>query len=65
MEHLIDVWRECVRRFPRKAGVVAQGKPHTYASLEERVRSLAGALSARYGVKRGERVIVRMRNSPY
>ncbi|MHC4199598.1 MAG: class I adenylate-forming enzyme family protein [Planctomycetota bacterium] len=63
MEHLIDVWRECVERFPRKTGVIAEGKPHDYASLEERVSSLAGALSARFGVKRGERVIVRMKNS--
>ena len=63
MEHLLDVWKECVLGFPRKAGVIAEGEPHGYAELDLRVRSLAGVLARRFGVKKGERVIVRMRNS--
>lgn len=72
-ENLVDVWEECARRFPRKAGVTVAGARDegesrgcsslSYAELDKRVRSLAGALARRFGVKKGERVIIEMRNS--
>ena len=63
LESLVDVWDECVRRFPRKTAVIAGGEGHSYAELDRRVRSLAGALAGRYKVKKGDRVGIMMRNS--
>lgn len=63
LESLVDVWDECVRRFPKKAAVFAGGERHSYAELDRRVRSLAGVLVGRFGVGKGDRVGIMMRNS--
>ncbi len=61
---LVDVWNECVRRFPRRVGVRAAGSVWSYAELGARAGSLAGALVERFGVKKGDRVGIYMENSP-
>ncbi len=63
LESLVDVWGECVRRFPRKTAVIAGGEAHSYADLDRRVNSLAGVLAGRFGVGKGDRVGIMMRNS--
>ncbi|MHC4252292.1 MAG: class I adenylate-forming enzyme family protein [Planctomycetota bacterium] len=63
LESLVDVWDECVRRFPKKTAVIAGGEGHSYADLDRRVRSLAGVLAGRFGVGKGDRIGIMMRNS--
>ncbi len=69
LESLVDIWDECVGRFPRKTAVVAGGtggtggEGHSYADLDRRVQALAGVLAGRFGVRKGDRVGIMMRNS--
>jgi acyl-CoA synthetase (AMP-forming)/AMP-acid ligase II len=64
VRNLVDVWSECVRRFPRKAAVRAPGVELAYAQVDGRARALAAALASRFGVRPGDRVAVLMQNRP-
>jgi fatty-acyl-CoA synthase len=52
------------RRFPDKAAVIYYGTTLTYAAFKRDVDALAGFLQQRAGVKRGDRVLLFMQNSP-
>jgi long-chain acyl-CoA synthetase len=60
---LADVWRECVRRFPRKTAVSSGGALLSYEQVDSAASSLAAALSGQFGVKPGDRVCIYMQNS--
>lgn len=64
LRHLVDIWRECVRRFPSKTAVIADDATRSYQWLEARIGALAGGLAEHYGIGKGERVVLLMRNSP-
>jgi fatty-acyl-CoA synthase len=51
-------------RFPEKAAVVYYGTPLSYRAFKQDVDALAGFLQQRAGVKRGDRVLLFMQNSP-
>src|SRR3954462_6414593 len=51
-------------RFPDKAAVQYYGTPLTYRKLKDEADVLAGFLQQRAGVKRGERILLFMQNSP-
>ena len=51
-------------RFPDKAAVFYYGTPLTYRQFKRDVDALAGFLQRRAGVKRGDRVLLFMQNSP-
>lgn len=63
MDSLADVWTQCVQRFPRRTGLRAGGTELSYAELDARVRSLAGALVRRFELRKGDRVGILMENS--
>src|SRR5258708_37168030 len=51
-------------RFPGKTVVVCYGTPLSYRQFKHDVDALAGFLQRRAGVKRGDRVLLFMQNSP-
>jgi fatty-acyl-CoA synthase len=51
-------------RYPDKPAVVFYDTPLTYAKLQSQALALAGYLQQRCGVKRGDRVLLFMQNSP-
>lgn len=51
-------------RYPDKPAVVFYDTPLSYAQLQSEARALAGWLQRRCGVKRGDRVLLFMQNSP-
>ncbi len=51
-------------RYPDKPAVVFYDTPLSYAQLQSEARTLAGWLQQRCGVKRGDRVLLFMQNSP-
>ena len=51
-------------RFPNKDAIVFYDSKTTYAELNSQVLKLAGFLQQRCGVKRGDRVLLYMQNSP-
>ena len=52
------------RRYPDKPAILYYGTPTSYAALAEQVDALAGFLQQRCGVRRGDRVLLYMQNSP-
>ena len=52
------------RRFPEKVAIHYYGTPVTWAELERSADRLAGWLATVAGVKRGDRVLLFMQNSP-
>ena len=59
---LLDVWRNCVHKWPRKVGAVYEDVGYTYAELDERVRRAAWHMQTRFGVEKGDRVAIAMPN---
>jgi fatty-acyl-CoA synthase len=51
-------------RFPTKDAIVFYDSKTTYAELNAQVNKLAGFLQQRCGIKRGDRVLLYMQNSP-
>ena len=51
-------------RYPDKHALVFYDSPLTFAQLKQQVDALAGFLRERCGVKRGDRVLLFMQNSP-
>ena len=51
-------------RTPDKAALIYYGTPLSYRRFKDEVDALAGFLQARSGVKRGDRVLLFMQNSP-
>ena len=51
-------------RFPEKAATIFYGSALSYRELKNEVDALAGFLQQRCGVKRGDRVLLYMQNSP-
>jgi fatty-acyl-CoA synthase len=52
------------RRYPDKPLLVYYGTPLTYAHVRSEAEALAGFLQRRCGVRRGDRVLLFMQNSP-
>src|SRR5688572_1343838 len=52
------------RRYPDKTAIAYYGSTVSYAALERDVNALAGYLSQRCGVGRGDRVLLYAQNSP-
>lgn len=52
------------QRYPDKPAVIFYGRTLSYAQLKQEVDSLAGFLQQRCGVRRGDRVLLFMQNSP-
>jgi fatty-acyl-CoA synthase len=52
------------RRFPNKVAILFFGNAITYTQLHEQVDALAGWLQIKAGVKKGDRVLLYMQNSP-
>jgi len=57
------VW-ELARGYGERDYVVYEDERYTYADIDVRIRALAHALVDRYGVGRGDRVAIAMRNYP-
>ncbi len=61
----IDHWIEAHARFtPEKTALVFGDERIAYAALAARIGRLAGALAARHGIARGERIAYLGTNSP-
>src|SRR5689334_9091915 len=56
--------RVSAARFPRKPALVYYDSPLPYARLEREAEELAAFLQLRCGVRRGDRVLLFMQNSP-
>jgi fatty-acyl-CoA synthase len=52
------------QRYPDKAAVIFYDSPLSYRELQRQVELLAGFLQNRCGVRKGDRVILQMQNSP-
>ncbi len=52
------------RRFPDRTAIIYYGKSITYRDLHGQVERLAGYLQKRAGVRKGDRVLLYMQNSP-
>jgi fatty-acyl-CoA synthase len=52
------------RRFPEKTAIAYYGSRLSYAELKRQADALAGYLQQQCGVKRGDRVLLYMQNSP-
>ena len=52
------------RRFPHKVAIHYYGTPITWAEIERETDRLAGWLAAEAGIRRGDRVLLFMQNSP-
>ena len=52
------------RRYPDKTAIAYYGSSLSYAVLEQEVTALAGFLQQRFGVARGDRVLLYAQNSP-
>jgi fatty-acyl-CoA synthase len=61
LTHYVQVAAE---RFPNKPAVIFCGSTLSYAALLSRVEALAGYLSQRLGVQRGDRVLLMSQNCP-
>jgi len=61
---LIRNLERTAERFPDKVALFYYGTPVRYAQFKHEVDSLAGFLQCRAGVKRGDRVLLFMQNSP-
>ena len=59
---LVDVWTNCVGKWPRKVGAIFEDKPYTYAELDGTVGRLASAMRDRLGIEPGDRVCVAIPN---
>jgi fatty-acyl-CoA synthase len=55
---------ESATRHPERAAIDYYGSRLTYAELKRQVDALAGFLQSRYGVRRGDRVLLYAQNSP-
>ena len=70
--HTLELPRESVygnlarsaARHPQRAAIDYYGSPMTYAELKREVDALAGFLQSRFGVERGDRVLLYAQNSP-
>ena len=51
-------------RYPEKAALIYYDSTLTFAQLKQQVDALAGFLQERCGIKRGDRVLLYMQNSP-
>jgi fatty-acyl-CoA synthase len=51
-------------RYPQKTAISYYGSPISYARLKSEVDALAGYLQQKCGVKKGDRVLLYMQNSP-
>jgi len=61
LTHYVQVAAE---RFPNKPAVIFCGSTLSYAALRSRVEALAGYLTQRLGVQRGDRVLLMSQNCP-
>jgi fatty-acyl-CoA synthase len=61
--HLFHNLQVSAARFPDKAAIQYYGSPVSYAALEEACERVAGWLQSR-GVRRGDRVLLYLQNSP-
>jgi fatty-acyl-CoA synthase len=61
LTHYVQVAAE---RYPHKPAVIFCGSTLTYAALHARVEALAGYLTQRLGVQRGDRVLLMSQNCP-
>jgi len=52
------------RRYPDKAAILYYGTPVRYERLEREATALAGWLQKRCGIRRGDRVLLYLQNSP-
>jgi acyl-CoA synthetase (AMP-forming)/AMP-acid ligase II len=59
---LLDVWCNCLEKWPRKAGAIYQDRAWTYAELDQAARRLAWHMQTRFGVAKGDRVAIAMPN---
>jgi fatty-acyl-CoA synthase len=60
---IFDNLAQAAARFPDRPALIFHGAVLSYAALLKQVEALAGALQA-HGVKRGDRVLLYMQNSP-
>ncbi|HWS68138.1 MAG TPA: AMP-binding protein, partial [Steroidobacteraceae bacterium] len=52
------------RRYPDKAGLVYYDTPIGFAEIHDAAQRIAGYLERRCGVRKGDRVLLYMQNSP-
>ena len=70
--HMVDLPRTTLdynlevsaARYPEKTAISYYGSPISYARLKSEVDALAGYLQQKCGVKKGDRVLLYMQNSP-
>ncbi|MFQ6098715.1 MAG: class I adenylate-forming enzyme family protein [Armatimonadota bacterium] len=62
MRSIRDFWDNCVRKWPRKVGVICGERELSYDDLDRRTARLANAFRSRLGVRKGDRVAVVMPN---
>jgi len=56
IENISDVWRNVMRKFPRKTAVIYEGNSWTYAECDAMIEALRRNLARRFGLKQGDRV---------
>ena len=61
---IFDNLAESAALFPERPALVFYGQEITYAGLLDRVERLAGWMQAEAGIKRGDRVLLCLQNSP-
>jgi len=59
---LLDAWTNCVEKWPHKTGAIYEDRAYTYRELDGMVTRLAGAMNARFGVGKADRVAIAMPN---
>lgn len=59
---LLDVWQNCVAKWPRQTAAIYQNTEYSYAELDDLVRRAACRLRTDFGVGKGDRVALAMPN---
>ena len=62
LHSLVDLWRNNLERFPRRAAAICGDTTLSYAQADEKIVHLRNNLADRCGVQRGDRVALAMPN---
>jgi fatty-acyl-CoA synthase len=60
--NLANFLNETARRFPEETGFVWADKTWTWLQIDQRVNAMAAALQNRYGVMKGDRILIQSQN---
>lgn len=60
--NLANFLSEAARRFPKEIGFVWGNKSWTWSQIDQRVNAMATALQSKFGVVRGDRILIQSQN---